>query len=155
MDYWCVWPHTMPWQCPVSDAFSLPTDEKASLKRFSLVWAYRDYMGHTSLEFLEPAEPPKPLVIASLRSGSRCSRLSGSPRKKSGEASGCPYRLRKFSAESQLWTSVAKTSGHGNVRFRGSSGSHFRIVGGPFIAKPGHSSSAQRHRFFHLRPLVS
>ena len=80
------------------------------LKHFGFVWAYRTYMGHTNLEVLKPAEPPKPLVIVSSRRGSRCSGLSGSPRKKSDEASVGPYRLCKFSAEFRLWTSIAKTS---------------------------------------------
>ena len=57
---------------------------------------------------LQPAEPTKPLVIASLRRGSRCSGLSGSsPEKKSGEAPEGPYRLREFLKKIRPWASVA------------------------------------------------
>jgi hypothetical protein len=67
------------------------------LKAFRVAHTYRSAVSHTSLEILQPAEPTKPLVIVSLRRGSRCSGLSGgSPEKKSDEAPAGVYRLRKF-----------------------------------------------------------
>ena len=68
------------------------------LKAFRVGHTFRHDVGHTDLEILQSAEPPKPLVIVSLRRGSRCSGLSGILReKKSDEAPVGSYRLRKIS----------------------------------------------------------
>ncbi len=75
---------------PACDAFRPPNrasrvpppNEKPSLKRFDLVWAYHNYMAHTGLEVLKLAEPTKPIVIVSWR---RRSRSGGLPGRTSGE----------------------------------------------------------------------
>ena len=75
-----------------------PTIAAPVAPSFRVGHTYRGDMNQTSPGILLPAETTKPLVIVSLRRGSRYGGLPGdSPEKKSNEVPVGSYRLRKFS----------------------------------------------------------